>query len=95
MLKKLNKTYYVTSYNRNRMRYSSIYDTRHKTCKFFKILKQCCAKEEECNQKNYFSNFLKLFKFSLFRSPTFVVICVSSLFQSFGWLVPFMYLACI
>lgn len=43
--------------------------------------------------QKYFSNFSKLFKFSLFRSPTFVVICVSSFFQSFGWLVPFMYLA--
>ena len=43
--------------------------------------------------RKYFSNFSKLFKFSLFRSPTFVVICVSSFFQSFGWLVPFMYLA--
>ncbi|XP_059351355.1 LOW QUALITY PROTEIN: monocarboxylate transporter 13-like [Daphnia carinata] len=43
--------------------------------------------------KDSFLNALKLFKFSLFRSPTFVVICFSSFFQSFGWLVPFMYLA--
>jgi hypothetical protein len=50
------------------------------------------TRREYVNQ-NYFSNFSKLFKFSLFRSPTFVVICVSSFFQSFGWLVPLMYLA--
>ncbi|XP_046650514.1 monocarboxylate transporter 12-like isoform X3 [Daphnia pulicaria] len=50
------------------------------------------TRREYVNQ-NYFSNFSKLFKFSLFRSPTLVVICVSSFFQSFGWLVPLMYLA--
>jgi hypothetical protein len=60
---------------------------------FFEEEKVDSKTKRENLMRKYFSNFSKLFKFSLFQSPTFVVICVSSFFQSFGWLVPFMYLA--
>lgn len=48
------------------------------------------AKEQKLSSWAYWSN---IFKFSLFRSPTFVLICMSSFFQSIGWFVPFVYLA--
>ncbi|XP_046650396.1 monocarboxylate transporter 12-like isoform X2 [Daphnia pulicaria] len=47
---------------------------------------------EKLSIKKCFFSILNLFKFSLFRSPTFVVICASSFFQSIGWFVPSMYI---
>ncbi len=35
-----------------------------------------------------------IFKFSLFRSPAFVLLCISSFFQLLGMLVPYMFLVC-
>nr|CAH0099431.1 unnamed protein product [Daphnia galeata] len=51
------------------------------------IINRCPPSIKKC-----FFSVLKLFKFSLFRSPTFVVVCVSSFFQSIGWFVPSMYI---
>jgi len=48
------------------------------------------TKGKKLSRREYLSN---IFKFSLFRSPTFVVVCISSFFQSIGWFVPFVYLA--
>ncbi|XP_046649914.1 monocarboxylate transporter 12-like isoform X1 [Daphnia pulicaria] len=48
------------------------------------------TKGKELSRREYLSS---IFKFSLFRSPTFVVVCISSFFQSIGWFVPFVYLA--
>lgn len=48
---------------------------------------------QEIGKRSKFDELSKIFKFSLFRSPSFVVICISSFFQSIGWFVPFIYLA--
>ncbi|KAK4008227.1 hypothetical protein OUZ56_013378 [Daphnia magna] len=57
-------------------------------------LEQQCASDpiDQKPVQKHLANVLKLFKFSLFRSPTFVVVCVSSFFQSIGWFVPSVYL---
>ncbi|XP_057375695.1 monocarboxylate transporter 13-like [Daphnia carinata] len=58
-----------------------------------KLERQCTShRVDQKSMKKRLGNVLKLFKFSLFRSQTFVVVCVSSFFQSIGWFVPSVYL---